>query len=282
MSRSKPEIGVTGPDIGGEAAWWFTWFAVWLQGGRAVRITPSQKEVEITSLDGLILGGGADINPKHYGAKLLEMDSRDKPKPSDLQQWLHFGLSVLLFPILFIVRWIFSVKRSDSLEASKGRDDLEFALLREGVQRGIPILGICRGSQLINVQFKGSLYQDISSFYTETPQIHTVWPEKKVQIKDGSKLRQIIRAPVVWVNALHNQAVSEVGQQLRVAAAEGNGVIQAIEHTGHSFLIGVQWHPEYMPQIPFQRQIFRELVQQARKYSALTISRGASAEKKLA
>lgn len=265
MRKTKPNIGVTGPDQGGESAWWFTRFAIWLQGGKAIRISPSRNEkVKKYELDGLVLGGGADINPIRYGAELLTSKSPDKPSPSGFRQWIHLVLSVILFPFLFLVRNIFSIRRSKSTDSAKGRDDLEFTLLQDVLQKDIPILGICRGSQLINVQFGGSLFQDIGTFYTETPQIQTVWPEKKVEIKPGSKLKRIVNASDVWVNALHSQAVDKIGSPLIAVAKEENGIIQAIEHPDHPFLLGVQWHPEYMPQIPFQRNIFKMLVEKAK------------------
>ena len=263
--RRRPHIGVTGPDRGGEAAWLFTWFAVWMQGGKAIRITPARPcQTEDPDLDGLILGGGADINPERYGAELLVSESRDKPKPTGFRQWLHWVLSIVIFPLLFVFRNLFSTKPSKSLDTARSRDDLEFTLLQWALKKEVPVLGICRGAQLINVQFGGSLHQDIGSFYSEVPQVYTVWPEKKVEIEPDSKLYQIIRAPKVWVNALHNQAVDNVGSQLKIVACEENGVVQAIEHSDYPFLIGVQWHPEYMPQIPFQRDLFRGLVQTAR------------------
>mgnify|MGYP001417863181 CR=1 FL=1 len=268
MRSPKPKIGITGPDRGGEAAWWFTRFAIWLQGGRALRISPSRnKQIKNSELHGLILGGGADINPERYGAELLVPDSSDKPKPSGFRQWVYLFLSVILFPILFLVRIILSVRRSQASDSDRKRDDLEFTLLQESLEAGIPILGICRGSQLINVHFGGSLYQNITAFYTEIPQVHTVWPEKKVMIKPGCKLDQIINAREIWVNALHKQAIDKIGNSLMAVAEEENGIIQAIEYLHHPFLIGVQWHPEYMPQIPFQRNIFKALVEEARMRS---------------
>jgi putative glutamine amidotransferase len=236
-----------------------------LQGGKAIRITPASGfGGEINKLDGLILGGGADINPGRYGADMLTSKSKNKKKVTGYRQWLHLLMSAVVFPALFIVRKLFSVKRSKSLNTAKGRDDMEFALLREALRKNIPILGICRGAQLLNVQFGGNLYQDISSFYTEVPQVHTIWPEKTVDVVSGSRLAGIMESLEVRVNALHYQAVDRLGRGLQVAATEDNGVIQAVEHPGYPFVIGVQWHPEYMPQLPYQRALFRELIKHAK------------------
>ena len=259
MSNTKPVIGITGPERGGTSAWIFTAIAVWLQGGRPVRIHPG-KPVVNTALDGLILGGGADINPKQYG-ELLEENTERQPKPKGLQAWLIKMVSVLFYPIVFIFRNVFSIKSPDPGTA---RDALEFKLLGDACKRQIPILGICRGAQLINVKFGGTLHQDIAGFYTEVPKVHTIWPRKVVSVKKGSRLYSIIGSESVRVNALHDQAVASLGEPIKVTVRDQAQIIQGIEHPGFSFLVGVQWHPEYLPQLPVQRNIFKELVKEAR------------------
>ena len=260
MSKKKPIIGITGPDRGGTSAWLFTRLAVWLQGGKGVRIRPSNPHKGI-DLDGLILGGGADIHPERYGQSLLdEFSGKNRPKPSGSRQWFFRIITFLIFPFLFLIRKLFSTKSSTLDEA---RDKIETELLDYALQKGIPILGICRGAQLINVHFGGNLHQDINTFYREIPKVTTIWPEKKVEIKSGSKLEDVLNKNRVWVNALHNQAVDTIGESLVVVAKEETGIAQAIENPGYPFLIGVQWHPEYMPQIPRQRALFKALVDSA-------------------
>lgn len=262
MNNRKPVIGITGPDNGGTSAWWFTRFAIWLHGGKAVRICPS-KPYDGAELDGLILGGGADINPERYGQSLLEdLPGKHRPKPSGMSQWFLRIISFLFYPILFLIRKLFSTK---SPVRDNERDEIEFELLEHALKRDIPVLGICRGSQLINVHFGGNLHQDIDTFYREIPKVNTIWPEKKVEIKKGSKLEAMLDASKVWVNALHHQAVDTVGESLNIVAREDTGIAQAIEHPAYPFLIGVQWHPEYMPQIPRQRAIFKALVGRAKE-----------------
>ncbi len=258
MSNKKPTIGITGPEKGGAPAWWFTAFAVWLQGGRPVRIHPRKKSENIV-LDGLILGGGADINPERYG-ELLDENSSAQPKPNGMRAWFIRGISIVLYPILFLIRNIFSAKSS---RTDIARDELEFALLEEACREDIPVLGICRGAQLINIKFGGTLYQDISGFYSEVPKVQTVWPRKSVEINEKSKLFTAMRARRAPVNALHNQAVHTLGDHIEVSAREESGIIQGIEHRDFEYLLGVQWHPEYMPQVLVQRRIFGELVKQA-------------------
>ncbi|MCW9708338.1 gamma-glutamyl-gamma-aminobutyrate hydrolase family protein [Fodinibius salsisoli] len=259
MSEPKPNIGVTGPDRGGTAAWLFTKWAVFLHGGKAIRIQPGNEKPEV-ELHGLILGGGADISPRFYGgegAASVGLKGQDRSRG-----FFRMILNILFLPIIFLVRAIFSTK---SPKKSKDRDQMELKLLRKALENKWPVLGICRGAQLINIHFGGTLHNDITDFYTETPYIYSVWPRKKIAITDGSLLSGILSFEQDWINALHHQAIDRCGEGIVIAAKEENGIIQAIEYDRKPFLIGVQWHPEYMPQIPAQRAIFKELVSQANK-----------------
>ncbi|HKL19737.1 MAG TPA: gamma-glutamyl-gamma-aminobutyrate hydrolase family protein, partial [Halalkalibaculum sp.] len=92
-----------------------------------------------------------------------------------------------------------------------------------------------------------------------------IWPEKKVEIKSGSRLEGVLNTSGLWVNALHHQAVDRIGESLEIVAREDTGLAQAIENPDYPFLIGVQWHPEYMPQIPRQRALFKALVESAKR-----------------
>lgn len=261
MMNNRPNIGVTGPDEGGRAAWWFTWFAVFLQGGRAIRIHP-EKGVPEDEIHGLIIGGGADINPDRYGADHIRNLFTKDEKVSGVRQFFTYLGTVLFFPLIYFLRKIFSTISKKKID--NDRDELEFGLIKKAIDKNIPILGICRGAQLLNIHFGGTLHQDIANFYTEVPKIHSVWPKKKVQIDEESKLYEIVKLKCAWVNALHHQAVDKLGNQLRVVAREETGVVQAIEYEQRNFILGVQWHPEYMPQIPAQRRIFKELVDEAK------------------
>ncbi|HEX6982510.1 MAG TPA: gamma-glutamyl-gamma-aminobutyrate hydrolase family protein [Balneolaceae bacterium] len=258
MSSRKPKIGVTGPDKGGVAAWWFTKLALAIQGAKAVRIQPKSGLVD--GIQGLIIGGGADIDPERYGdSGMEELFSSSK---EGTKSWFSQIATVLFFPFIFFTRKIFSAK---SAGIDEQRDELEFGLLARAEENDWPVLGICRGAQLINIYFGGTLHSDIGSFYTEVPKVYSVWPEKDVKIEESSKLFSIFNVSETCVNALHNQAVDVLGEDLAATAREKNGIVQAIEHKDHHFLIGVQWHPEYMPQIPLQRRLFKELVREARQ-----------------
>jgi putative glutamine amidotransferase len=145
------------------------------------------------------------------------------------------------------------------------RDKLELQLLEWALPRRLPILGICRGSQMINVALGGSLHTDIHAVYVEAPKMRTVLPRKTVHIVEGSRLDRIMRCNPCRVNALHHQSVDRLGRGLRIVAQDEAGVVQATEGTGAEFLIGVQWHPELLVTRSPQQRIFRALAQAARE-----------------
>jgi putative glutamine amidotransferase len=263
--RHRPTIGVTGPDRGGDAAWLFTWLNLALAGARAIRITPHRhaKSEVIDELDGLIVGGGADVDPKLYGQELLHIVQAPRlDSPRSLRKQL---LDLLIFPIAWVLR-----KASACCVSSRddtARDELEMRLIDQAVRRRLPILGICRGEQLINVYFGGSLHQHLKSLYIEDPEVRTILPRKRILVEPQTRLSRVLGTRPRRVNALHQQAISKLGNGLIVAARDRNGIIQAIEHESLPFVIGVQWHPEYMPQHKRQRAIFESLVAIARRVS---------------
>jgi len=261
----RPVIGITGPDRGGIAAWLFTMVSVWRAGGRPKRITPSSRRA-IEELDGLIVGGGADVDPALYGEEaetFLGQLKEKKEKEKKKQSLIGFLIRFSFFPFLYLVRRLFSLTGYAGLDAA--RDSLEYALIDRAVKARLPVMGICRGAQLLNVYFGGTLYQDISEFYVEVPQVRTIFPEKYVRIEPNTRLAEILKTLSCQVNVLHRQAVKSLGRGLVIAAREQNGVIQAIEHRSLPFVIGVQWHPEFMPHRSHQSLLFAALVAAARR-----------------
>lgn len=145
------------------------------------------------------------------------------------------------------------------------RDALEIKLLRFATAQKLPVLGICRGSQMINVSLGGTLHGDIHDAYENVPRMRTPLPRKTVRLVADSRLHGIIGKYHDRVNALHHQAVARLGSGLRVAARDEHGIVQAIESPSEPLLLGVQWHPEFMVLDPGQQRLYRALVASARK-----------------
>lgn len=259
-----PVVGITGPDRGGFVAWIFSAFAVIRAGGIPRRITPS-RPLGIDRLDALVLGGGADVDPRTYGRSPETVRQMVHEARERLRQRLgRRPQAVLLAPVVFVARRLFeSGTRSDP---DSKRDALEWRLLDAALARGLPVLGICRGAQLVNVALGGSLHPTLEGFYVESPQVRTVLPKKRIVVEPGSLLASILGKTELRVNALHDQAIATVGHGLDVVAREESGVVQAIEHRDRPFVVGVQWHPEYVPQHRRQRALFERLVAAARTH----------------
>ncbi len=264
-SRTRPVIGVAGAERGGYMLWLLSAIAVWRAGGRPRRVTPS-RPCSVDELDGLILGGGADVDPRLYAGrdddsltKTTVMDREEGARRRSLGRVLF---SWIFYPLLVCARVLLS--RGARLKGlDKRRDALELALLRDALARELPVLGICRGAQLINVFLGGTLHSDLSSFYVEQPKLRTILPKKKVRVTAGSRLAAAIGQAPARVNALHDQAVRQPGENVEIVARDEAGVVQAIESATHSFAVGVQWHPELLPQDDRQQELVRELVRRA-------------------
>lgn len=146
------------------------------------------------------------------------------------------------------------------------RDALEKALALLAVNTNLPLLGICRGHQMLNVALGGTLYTDIGEQY-KTSLVHSQ-PESmppdhlahEVEIASGSRLAGIINTEKVMVNSRHHQAINDLAPNLSVSARASDGLIEAVELTKHTFCLGVQWHPEALVQVEAQRAIFSAFI----------------------
>ena len=143
------------------------------------------------------------------------------------------------------------------------RDEFEISLFRKVIEIDMPCLGICRGNQLLNVALGGGLIQHISGHKGAK-----ISPAHDVNITEGSLLHRIYKKNTLSVNSEHHQAVSSVlGENVIIAAATADGIIESIEVTGKSFILGVQWHPEVLVEnYPEHLLVFEALVKSAEKY----------------
>jgi putative glutamine amidotransferase len=191
-------------------------FAVQQAGGVPVLLPPQLSEEAserlFASLDGLLLTGGGDIQPGRYG---------EEPAGTNVD--------------------------SVSLE----RDALEFAAIDAALERDLPILGLCRGAQILNVCFGGSLHQNIPADHPDSAVNHAVpqpreGPAHDVAVEPGSLLHRAVQARAFGVNSRHHQAVKSPGYGMEVVARAPDGVIEGIELVARRFVLGVQWHPEDM------------------------------------
>ena len=148
------------------------------------------------------------------------------------------------------------------------RDEYELTLARLAIKRKLPVLGICRGIQLLNVALGGTLYQDLSSQMPgclghRQHQVST-YASHPAALTPGSRLHGIYGAEEIRVNSHHHQAVKALGQGLTATAVAPDGVIEGVELADYPFLVGVQWHPEKLVQRPenaAHKRLFEVFVQ---------------------
>ena len=154
-----------------------------------------------------------------------------------------------------------------SARIDPARDALERRLADAALAQNIPVLGICRGAQMLNVALGGSLHQDAWDIYPDADFVKTILPRREVRIAPDSHLARHAGTAPMLVNALHTQAVDRLGRGLRVCARDTAGMVQAVERVRDPFALGVQWHPEHLFYARRQRRIFRALVVAARAYA---------------
>ncbi len=151
----------------------------------------------------------------------------------------------------------------------RDRDELELALLRRATDLGLPVLGICRGFQLINVFFGGGLEQDLGGHQPDDP-VHGVVHHEEIRPLIGSRLWRAIGDGPLTVNSRHHQAVThEVLAPSLQATAESGGIIEALEATMALWIVGVQWHPERKGEVSAEAaQLFDTFVAEAARATA--------------
>ncbi|MFP7673846.1 gamma-glutamyl-gamma-aminobutyrate hydrolase family protein [Marivita sp. S0852] len=153
-----------------------------------------------------------------------------------------------------------------SARLDPARDCFELALAKDALDMNIPVLGICRGAQMLNVALGGTLDQDAWTTFAAARKITTILPKREVCLETGTRLEQLCGPDPMYVNALHSQAISGLGDGLRVSARDSFGMVQAVERVRDPFALGVQWHPEHLFYAHRQRAIFRALVNAGRAH----------------
>ena len=171
----------------------------------------------------LVIGGGNDISPEHYGG---DLDAKVRLDPE--------------------------------------RDQLEMDWIGRAIEQEIPLLGICRGAQLINVVLGGRLHQDIRPMRRRTHNRPGLLPTKQVHLMSDSILASVCGKARLRVNSLHHQAIKDPGRDLKVVGRDLDQITQAVECSTGRSIIGVQWHPEYLFYLPSQFALFRWLLQRAK------------------
>lgn len=188
---------------------------------------PELIAASVATIDGLLLTGGDDIDPLAYG-----------------EEQLNPG-------------W-----KTDRL-----RTIFECALIAEARRAGMPIFGICRGCESINVALGGSLYQDIPTMLPGAL-VHQApgGASHPVDLVSDSQLAHLLGSEHLKVNSFHHQAIKKVAPQVRVVATAPDGVVEAIEVPGDTFTVAVQWHPERMSDDDRQRALFVAFVEAVRRW----------------
>ncbi|WP_236993967.1 gamma-glutamyl-gamma-aminobutyrate hydrolase family protein [Methylomicrobium sp. RS1] len=141
------------------------------------------------------------------------------------------------------------------------RDLLEIEWIHQALKKRIPLLGICRGAQLINVVLGGNLYQDIRPLRVHTHNRPGLLPTKQVRLEADSRLAEICGKTTFRVNSLHHQAIKSIGAGLRIVGWDLDRIVQAVEACPNARILGVQWHPEYLLYLPSQFAIFKWLLE---------------------
>ena len=166
------------------------------------------------TLDGVLFTGGWDIMPYLYGEAMLKECGPQTPL----------------------------------------RDETELSLVRAAVAAKLPVMGICRGIQVVNIALGGTLFQDIPSqcgakntvVHDQTGYLTSDYPSHKIRVEEDSVLHGITGKKEMQVNSFHHQAVKDIAPGLRATAWAEDGIIEAVESAGSNFILGVQWHPERM------------------------------------
>ncbi len=226
----KPVIGITSSLLENDCRDYYKLYTNYCQcisdsGGIPVIIPAAEKssvDVYLDMMNGLLLSGGPDIAPAYYGQEV----------------------------------------KVNNITTVKIRDESEILLTEKALEKDMPVLGICRGMQVLNVASGGTLYQDINRCGISSFNHSVTGPEEysgthMVTLNKGSILFELFQREKFMVNSIHHQAVEKAAPGFAGTALSEDGIIEGIESSIHYFAIGVQWHPERMVEnYPFQYRLF--------------------------
>lgn len=235
----KPKIGITcGVKQNGKDDYTFLNYKninVIKEAGGIPIILPSLKEEcdsYLDIIDGIYFSGGNDVNPMFFGEDPVNGIG---------------GTNIL-------------------------RDEFEIEIYKKAVEKDIPILGVCRGMQVINIAAGGTIYQDLKTqFKTSICHRQTGTPGydyfHKVKIEKDSKLNSIYKSNEIYTNTFHHQAVKDIAPGFKASAKTKDGIIEAIESTNNKYVLAVQWHPEMMYCIHKEHfEVFKDFIKQCKRH----------------
>lgn len=225
---AKPVIAITGPKKGAFGPRLLVAWAIRFYGGRPLQLRPGDEQFQ-HDYDGVVITGGHDVEPVLYAT-----EPEVEPK------------------------------------YDSARDAFEMKIIKDALKRNLPLLGICRGAQLLNVACGGTLFQQLHLHRVKTSNRWTIFPLKTLYKSDTSEvgnslLLSIMGSSPSKINSLHNQGIDKVGENLIVTGKDADNIVQAIEAPDIPFVLGVQWHPEFLLYMKSQRAIFKALVKCAVK-----------------
>jgi putative glutamine amidotransferase len=205
--------------------------------GGELKMLESIEEIDsmIDQADGILLPGGNDVNPMLYGEE----------------------------------------RKADTHPPHNERDRFEMYLLEKALERKLPVLGICRGFQVINVKLGGTLYQDVEKEMSGS--IRHDWHDDnsqplprsllshQVSVDQNSKLHGLLAQDNIEVNSLHHQGIKALGNGLIATAHSSDGLVEAVEMPGYPYLMGLQWHPEELQGDAAWKGVLKDFVENCSK-----------------